>query len=113
VGRGGAQGAVAVPGELHVANTLERFKGWDHGAALAGAAARVWADIASAEARPQLLGRFLLLAHADLKTYRFCYWCGARARPRPPAPGARPAAAGPNHAHSSLQSAGAARVGIG
>lgn len=67
---------MAAPGTLHVFNTLERFKGCDYGAALAGCARALWADVASgaAEADPRLLNRFLLLAHADLKAYRYCYW---------------------------------------
>jgi hypothetical protein len=37
----------------------------------------IWRDIVSgaAEARPQLLQRFLLLAHGDLKHFLFTYWC--------------------------------------
>ncbi len=72
-----------VPGTLHIVNTLERFKAWDHGAAMAACARAIWADTVSgaAEARPQLLSRFLLLAHADLKTYCYCYW---RAPPHSP-----------------------------
>ena len=76
--RGGfGQGLVAAPGTLNVFNTLERFKGCDHAAALAGCAHTLWADMSSgaAEADPRLLTRFLLLAHADLKAYRYCYWC--------------------------------------
>ena len=65
-----------VPGELLNLNTLDSFKNLDRVALLCSTAARIWADIKSgaAERDPSLLCRFLLLSHAELKSYRFYYW---------------------------------------
>jgi ubiquitin-like modifier-activating enzyme ATG7 len=40
--------------------------------------AQVWSDLLSgaAESQPQLLQRFLLLVHGDLKHFVFTYWWG-------------------------------------
>lgn len=70
------QARIAVQGELLNYNTLEAFKTANHATLLQEAARKIWSDIKSgaAEQDPALLCRFLLLSHAELKTYRFYYW---------------------------------------
>ena len=70
------QGRVRIPGELTNVNTLESFKSYDRATALQQVAMQIWQDVLSgaAEANPALLGRFLLLSYAELKSYRYYYW---------------------------------------
>jgi Ubiquitin-like modifier-activating enzyme ATG7 N-terminus len=79
----GAQGRYEVSGRIHNLNSLERFKSVDRSLILQEAAAEVWQDITSgaAEAAPTRLNRFVLLAYADLKQFRFYYWCAHCCRP--------------------------------
>ena len=67
------------PGVLVNVNTQEAFKEFDRTALVKGAAGRLWDDITSgaAERAPWLLGRFAMLAHADLKKWRFYHWLAA------------------------------------
>jgi len=71
-----------VQGSFRNYNTLEGFKTADRPALLRECAARIWGDIRSgaAERDPSLLSRFMLLGHAELKSYRYYYWCN----PPPP-----------------------------
>lgn len=70
-----------MPGELRNVNTLERFKALhpleQRRALIQEPADQIWRDIRSgaAEANPALLSRFLLISYADLKLFRFYYWC--------------------------------------
>ena len=66
-----------VPGTLHNLNTIEKFRDVDVGAAQKATAMQIWQDILSgaAEAKPKLLLRFLLLTFADLKQFKYHYWC--------------------------------------
>ena len=68
-----------MPGELRNVNTLERFKALQEqrSALIQEPAGQIWRDIRSgaAEADPALLSRFLLISYADLKLFRFYYWC--------------------------------------
>jgi ubiquitin-like modifier-activating enzyme ATG7 len=68
---------VAVDGTLKNVNTLEAFKAVDKRALFEAEAARIWADIVSHDAlrAPAKLTRLLLLTFADLKKYKFYYWC--------------------------------------
>lgn len=70
------QGAHTFPGQLLLSNTLEAMRRTDKAAVLQQVGQQVWADILSgaAEAQPQLLNRFLLLAYGDLKHFVFHYW---------------------------------------
>ena len=94
-------GAAAVPGTLHVVNSLDRFKAFDWGGALGAAAAAIWAaaggeaaDGGSEDALLPLLpsplplasalARFILVVHADLKTHQYTYWAAFPAV-KPPA----------------------------
>jgi len=66
-------------GVLRVVNTLEEFKAVDKAAFLRAQAARMLRDVeslAALEAPMQLLTRFVMLAHADLKAHRYLYWLG-------------------------------------
>jgi len=68
-----------VPGTLWLVNSLARFKAFDRAGAVAAAASATAAAIAAAPSPlhldPAALGaRFVLLAHADLKAYKFTYW---------------------------------------
>ena len=69
-------GRFAVPGTLHVFNTVEAFDAADRAALLRTAAAQLWSDVHSsaAERHPSRLGRFVLLAFPDLKAFTFRYW---------------------------------------
>jgi len=71
-----SSGRFRMPGTLVNVNTLERFRAFDRAAFLASAADALWAAIlgGDAERDPSLLTPFLLLAHADLKSWRFAYW---------------------------------------
>jgi ubiquitin-like modifier-activating enzyme ATG7 len=73
---GAPGGPGAVHGELRNTNTLEGFRGVDKQALCDEVGARVWRAIASgeAEARPHLLTPFVLLAHADIKKWKYYYW---------------------------------------
>jgi ubiquitin-like modifier-activating enzyme ATG7 len=73
--------------ELRVVNSRDALARLDRPAAAAGAAAVLWADVASgaAERRPALLQRLVLAAHCDLKAHRYTYWAGAPAL-LPPTP---------------------------
>ena len=64
------------PGQLLLCNTAEAMRRIDKPAALQAAGRRLWADILSgaAEAQPQLLLGFLMLAFGDLKHWVFDYW---------------------------------------
>jgi len=109
-------GATAVPGTLLLVNSRERFLALDRGAALAREAERVWRSAVAAAAAAVTaagggadgegersdgpdptagLARFLLVAHADLKAYKYDYWFAFPAL-KPPTPfllSAAPAAA--------------------
>lgn len=65
-----------VPGTLHNLNSIERFAAFDKQAAQRAITQQIWEDILSgaAEARPQLLQRFLLFTFADLKQFKYHYW---------------------------------------
>eukprot|EP01051_Picozoa_sp_SAG22_P025652 SAG22_NODE_7706_length_716_cov_0.824959_1_plen_208_part_01 len=69
-------GSVAAPGTLVVYNKLETFKAADKNAILTAAAEQIWDDARSGAAveDPALLNRFVLVTHADLKTWKFYYW---------------------------------------
>lgn len=64
------------PGQLLLCNTAEAMRRIEKPAALQAAGQRLWADILSgaAEAQPQLLLGFLMLAFGDLKHWVFDYW---------------------------------------
>ena len=70
------QARIGVQGSYRNYNTLEGFKVADRPALLRECARRIWGDIRSgaAEEDPSLLSRFLLLGHAELKSYRYYYW---------------------------------------
>ncbi len=70
------QGYVEAQGQLWNFNTLEKFKTADRDKLMKAVAAKIWTDIKSgaAEERPELLSAFLLLTHAELKSYKFYYW---------------------------------------
>eukprot|EP00195_Chlamydomonas_chlamydogama_P004652 CAMPEP_0202920432 /NCGR_PEP_ID=MMETSP1392-20130828/76854_1 /ASSEMBLY_ACC=CAM_ASM_000868 /TAXON_ID=225041 /ORGANISM="Chlamydomonas chlamydogama, Strain SAG 11-48b" /LENGTH=678 /DNA_ID=CAMNT_0049613927 /DNA_START=212 /DNA_END=2249 /DNA_ORIENTATION=- len=95
------QGVHSVPGQLCNFNTVESFKNCDKTHILQREGARIWSDIISgaAEERPELLSRFVLLSHGDLKHYVFHYWFGFPAL-KPPAP---IIAAAPRSLASALQ----------
>jgi hypothetical protein len=80
---------VRVQGSLTNVNTVEDFKNVDKQALLDSSAACVWDAITTLAAvrDPSLLQRFVVLTFADLKAYRFTYWCAA--------PALLPAAASP------------------
>ncbi|WIA12692.1 hypothetical protein OEZ85_006333 [Tetradesmus obliquus] len=75
------------PGQLLLCNTAEAMRRIEKPAALQAAGQRLWADILSgaAEAQPQLLLGFLMLAFGDLKHWVFDYWFAFTAL-KPPAP---------------------------
>ena len=90
-----------MPGTLLLVNSRERFLALDRKAALAHEAERTWRAAASGAAAtggggggedenddgdftPEL-SRFLLIAHADLKTYKYTYWFAFPAL-KPPRP---------------------------
>ena len=87
-------GAAAIPGTLHVVNSLDRFKAFDWGGALGATAAAIWAaasdgrsdDQASSPPLPlaSALSHFILVVHADLKTHQYTYWAAFPAV-KPPA----------------------------
>jgi hypothetical protein len=66
----------AAPGQLLLCNTLEAMRRIDKPAALQAVGRRLWGDVLSgaAEAQPQLLLSFLMLAYGDLKHFVFDYW---------------------------------------
>ena len=72
---------VRVQGSLTNVNTVEDFKNVDKQALLDSSAACVWDAITTLAAvrDPSLLQRFVVLTFADLKAYRFTYWCAAPA----------------------------------
>lgn len=79
---GGSNGAVPprhvpVDGTLKNVNTLESFKALDKKALFEAEVSRIWADIVSGEAlqHPTKLNRCVVLTFADLKKYKFFYWC--------------------------------------
>ena len=76
----------AAPGTLLNANTLDDFKEWDKNALLERTAATIWDDMRSGACweQPELLGRFLLISFADLKTHRFYYWRAPKSEPHAP-----------------------------
>ena len=100
-------GATAVPGTLLLVNSRERFLALDRRASLAREAERVWRSASAAAATgggrinddgeqenedddddddfTPALSRFLLVAHADLKTYKYTYWFAFPAL-KPPKP---------------------------
>ena len=57
-------------------NTLEKFKTADRDKLVKHVAAIIWDDIktGAAEKQPELLSAFLLMTHAELKSYKFYYW---------------------------------------
>jgi len=63
-------------GQLKNTNTLEEFRTCDKRSLLDAQGNQIWEDIVSGRAidDPSLINRFLLLAHADLKHYRYYYW---------------------------------------
>jgi len=63
-------------GQLKNTNTLEEFRTCDKRSLLDAQGDQIWDDIVSGRAidDPSLMSRFLLLAHADLKHYRYYYW---------------------------------------
>ena len=63
-------------GQLKNTNTLEEFRTCDKRSLLDAQGNLIWDDIVSGRAidDPSLINRFLLLAHADLKHYRYYYW---------------------------------------
>lgn len=67
---------VAAPGELLNVNTPGDFKALDKNALLKSIGDRLLADITSgaAEVDPSVLGRFVVLSFADLKTHTYLYW---------------------------------------
>ena len=70
------QGQVQAEGQLWNFNTLDKFKTADRDKLVKHVAAKLWNDIKSgaAEKHPELLSPFLLMAHAELKSYKFYYW---------------------------------------
>lgn len=70
------QGRFEAGGELLNFNTLDGFRKADSSSLLRQAAGKIWSSIkdGSAEREPSLLCQFLLLSHAELKSYRFYYW---------------------------------------
>ena len=91
-------GLTPVPGTLWLVNSAERFKAFDRAAAVRACVAATAAEISSAPAAadPARVGaRFVLLAYADLKSYKFTHWVAVPALvPRPgqaPWRGLRPA----------------------
>lgn len=68
-------------GHLWNFNTLEKFKTADRNNLVKQVAARIWSDIktGAAEKHPELLSAFLLMTHAELKSYKFFYWYDAPA----------------------------------
>eukprot|EP00329_Picozoa_sp_Boothbay-MS584-11_P004576 46727_4 len=67
---------ITAPGELRLLNTASSFKELDKSELLVNTAEQIWADIRSGAAvkDPTLLNRFVLIAFADLKTWKFYYW---------------------------------------
>lgn len=67
---------VIASGQLQNFNTLAGFKAADRDALMRHSAAKLWQNIKSGEAEkyPALLVSFLLLSHAELKSYKFFYW---------------------------------------
>ena len=63
-------------GQLKNTNTLDEFRTCDKRALLDAQGSKIWDDIVSGRAidNPSLISQFLLLAHADLKHYRYYYW---------------------------------------
>ena len=63
-------------GTLVNVNTIEAFTSLDRKALVDKAVEQLKSDVASgaAEARPELLTRFVLITFADLKQYKFFYW---------------------------------------
>ena len=66
----------SIYGQLKNTNTLEEFRTCDKRLLLDAQGNQIWDDIISGRAieDPSLISRFLLLAHADLKHYRYYYW---------------------------------------
>ena len=87
--------AAHAPGSLFVYNKIETFKAVDKQGLLNDAAGVIWADMLSGAAAedPGLLNRFVLIVHADLKTWKFYYWFCFPGLSIPPAQEGAPAAA--------------------
>lgn len=70
---------VTLPGILRNYNTIEDFKNAEKSALLDQVADQIWAHTSSAttaEVTGEELNPFLLITFADLKKYRYWYWCG-------------------------------------
>ena len=70
-------GLASIPGTLHLVNSLARFKAFDRAGAVAEAVRSTAGAITAAASPPDpaaVGARFVLLAHADLKSYRFTHW---------------------------------------
>lgn len=75
-GTTGGGSRIAMRGEIHLVNTLEKMKTFDRAGVAARAAERVRQSIASgaADADPSLLNTFAVVCFADLKRFMFYYW---------------------------------------
>ncbi|BGP15817.1 Autophagy protein 7 [Rhodosporidiobolus nylandii] len=69
---------VPLHGVLRNFNTIEEFKSCDKAALLDAYGSQIWEQASSADplASLQSLNPFLLITFADLKKYRYYYWCG-------------------------------------
>ncbi|SCV70577.1 BQ2448_3339 [Microbotryum intermedium] len=78
---------VVLSGRLHNSNTIEAFKNSDKAALLDQLGDEIWQKITSRSAAPyeSELNPFLMLTFADLKKYRYYYWCGFPALLQKPA----------------------------
>eukprot|EP00897_Mesotaenium_endlicherianum_P002215 jgi/Mesen1/2020/ME000148S01118 len=66
-----------VPGLVHNTNTRETFVELDRPALLRSTTEKIWQSIMSGEAEtdPSLLNAFVVISFADLKKWKFYYWC--------------------------------------
>ncbi|KAM0747191.1 E1-like protein-activating [Meredithblackwellia eburnea MCA 4105] len=78
--KGSSSDRVCLPGVLRNYNTIEDFKNADKAGLLDSLGDQIWSKVTSSGASEPLTGSalnpFLLLTFADLKKYKYHYWCG-------------------------------------